>query len=72
MKKRTESNHRYWPFVLAGLFLVIAFYISWVYFVAKPTISPSFSIKDTSVVVPAKTLDWPSGTQAAVGLVAQT
>ena len=31
-------------------------------------ISPSFSVKDTSVTVPAKTLVWPTGTEAAIGL----
>ncbi len=68
MKERTENKHRYWPFVLAVLLLVIALYISWVYFVAKPTISPSYYVKNISVVVPSKTLDWPTGTQSAVGL----
>jgi D-alanyl-D-alanine carboxypeptidase (penicillin-binding protein 5/6) len=68
MKKRANNKCRHWPFVLIGLILVIAFYVCWVYFVAKPVVSPSFRLKYISAVVPAKSLAWPKGTQAAVGL----
>ncbi len=68
MKKRADNKRKLWPFVLIGLVLVIALYVSWVYFVSEPVVSPSFRVKDISAVVPAKSLAWSSGTQAAVGL----
>jgi D-alanyl-D-alanine carboxypeptidase (penicillin-binding protein 5/6) len=68
MKTRADNKRKLWPFVLIGLILVIALYVSWVYFVAKPVVSPSFRVKYISAVVPAKSLAWPSGTQAAIGL----
>ena len=52
MKKRAKFMHKFWPYVLIGLVLVIALYVSWVYFVVKPTISPSFTDKNVSAITP--------------------
>lgn len=68
MKKSAKKKHRRWSFVLSGLVLLIALYISWVYFVAAPTLSPSFRVSNISASVPAKALAWPTSGQSTVGL----